>query len=98
MIIKPHGWVVSQDKKVAIVAHYKTLNEVNAPYRRLKLRGLDSDKLYNVEQNSLRSGAELMKAGLICSDASSGQINDQNQHPETFDFDSKIWVITQVEK
>ena len=90
--------VVSHDKKTAIVAHYKTLNEVNAPYRRLKLRGLDNDGLYNVGQNSLRSGMELMKAGLVCSDASSGQINDQNRRPETFDFDSKIWVITQKEK
>lgn len=90
--------VVSHDKKTAIVAHYKTLNEVNAPYRRLKLKGLDNDGLYNVGQNSLRSGMELMKAGLVCSDASSGQINDQNRRPETFDFDSKIWVITQKEK
>ncbi|EMW5636772.1 alpha-galactosidase [Enterococcus faecium] len=90
--------VVSHDKKTAIVAHYKTLNEVNAPYRRLKLKGLDNDGLYNVGQNSLRSGMELMRAGLVCSDASSGQINDQNQRPETFDFDSKIWVITQEEK
>ena len=90
--------VVSHDKKTAIVAHYKTLNEVNAPYRRLKLKGLDNDGLYNVGQNSLRSGMELMRAGLVCSDASSGQINDQNRRPETFDFDSKIWVITQEEK
>ena len=90
--------VVSHDKKTAIVAHYKTLNEVNAPYRRLKLKGLDNDGLYNTGQNSLRSGIELMKAGLVCSDASSGQINDQNRRPETFDFDSKIWVITQEEK
>ena len=90
--------VVSHDKKTAIVAHYKTLNEVNAPYRRLKLKGLDTDGLYNVGQNSLRSGMELMRAGLVCSDASSGQINDQNRRPETFDFDSKIWVITQEEK
>ncbi|HFD1653717.1 TPA: alpha-galactosidase [Enterococcus faecium] len=86
--------IVSHDKKTAIVAHYKTLNEVNAPYRRLKLKGLDNDGLYNVGQNSLRSGMELMRAGLVCSDASSGQINDQNRRPETFDFDSKIWVIT----
>lgn len=90
--------IVSHDKKTAIVAHYKTLNEVNAPYRRLKLKGLDNDGLYNVGQNSLRSGMELMRAGLVCSDASSGQINDQNRRPETFDFDSKIWVITQEEK
>lgn len=90
--------IVSHDKKTAIVAHYKTLNEVNAPYRRLKLKGLDNDGLYNVGQNSLRSGMESMRAGLVCSDASSGQINDQNRRPETFDFDSKIWVITQEEK
>ena len=90
--------VVSHDKKTAIVAHYKTLNEVNAPYRRLKLKGLDNDGFYKIGQNSLRSGIELMRAGLVCSDASSGQINDQNRRPETFDFDSKIWVITQEEK
>lgn len=88
--------VVSKDKKTAIVADYKVLNEVNQPYQRLKLKGLERDFDYCTEQQSF-SGTELMTIGLIASDASSGQINEQNKRPETFDFDSRIWVLTKKE-
>ncbi|MFR0554257.1 alpha-galactosidase [Loigolactobacillus coryniformis subsp. coryniformis] len=88
--------VVSPDKKIAIVAHYKTLNQVNRSYQRLKLKGLNATFEYELD-NSMYTGCELMNAGLIITDASSGQINEQNKRPETYDFDSRIWVLTAKE-
>ncbi len=40
--------VVSSDKSEAIVGFYQSLNKVNASWLRLKLTGLDPDKLYEV--------------------------------------------------
>ncbi|WP_161999075.1 alpha-galactosidase [Enterococcus asini] len=88
--------IVSEDKKTAIVAHYKILNKVNQPYKRLYLQGLHSEFVYQ-NDDQLYSGSELMNAGFIISDASSGQNNEQNIRPETYDFDSRIWVFTQKE-
>lgn len=88
--------VVSPDKQQAIVASYKALNQVNCAYHRLYLQGLNPDFTYHIDQETY-SGDALMKIGLISSDASSGQINQQNQRPETFDFDSKVWVLTASE-
>lgn len=89
--------VVSKDQSTAIVGDYKMLNKVNQPYRRVKLQGLNPDIEYKID-DSTYSGKELMNVGLITSDASSGQINDQNNRAETYDFDSKIWVLTQLEE
>lgn len=88
--------VVSEDQKTAIVAHYKMLNEVNRSYQRLYLQGLHPEFDYQVE-NQKYNGTELMNAGFIITDASSGQINEQNKRPETHDFDSRVWVLTKEE-
>ena len=40
--------VVSQDKTRAIAAYYQRLNKVNGSWERLRLSGLDPDKLYEV--------------------------------------------------
>ncbi|WP_301082267.1 alpha-galactosidase, partial [Faecalibaculum rodentium] len=40
--------VVSEDKKQAIVGYYRVLQEINAPFRRLKLQGLSPDRLYAI--------------------------------------------------
>lgn len=88
--------VVSEDQKTAIVAHYKMLNEVNRSYQRLYLQGLHPEFDYQVE-NQKYNGTELMNAGFVITDASSGQINEQNKRPETHDFDSRVWVLTKEE-
>lgn len=41
--------VVSQDKSEAIVGFYQRLNKVNGSWLRLRLKGLDPDKLYEVK-------------------------------------------------
>ena len=89
--------VVSEDQKTAIVAHYKILNEVNRAYQRMQLKGLHPQFDYQIKQQSY-SGTELMNAGLVITDSSSGQIIEQQDQKETHDFDSRIWVLTQKEK
>ena len=42
--------VVSPDRRTAVVGWYKLLNEVNGPFRRVKLAGLLPECLYRVEQ------------------------------------------------
>lgn len=69
--------VVSQDKKQAIIAYFKVLNDVNCEFRRLKLEGLDESLLYEVEADKEAFGDfygnELMNIGLVTSDASAGE-------------------------
>lgn len=86
--------VVSNDQSTAIVGDYKMLNEVNRSYQRVQLKGLNPNAEYLINDMTY-SGEELMNAGLITTDASSGQINAQNNRKETYDFDSRIWVLTQ---
>lgn len=64
--------------------------------KRLFLQGLSPESVYQ-NDDQLYSGSELMNARFIISDASSGQNNEQNIRPETYDFDSRIWVFTQKE-
>lgn len=64
--------VVSADKKTALVGYYKMLNEVNGPYHRVKLCGLDPDALYRVDGASLHYGDELMRLGLLTTDGAAG--------------------------
>lgn len=85
--------VVSADKKQAIAAHYRFLNECNVHYRRLKLCGLDEGTLYKREDTGLSCyGDELMNAGLVISDASSGE--PQPGEERAYDFYSKVIVLT----
>ena len=77
--------------------NYKVLNEVNRAFQRMQLKGLNSQFDYQIKQQSY-SGTELMNAGLVITDSSSGRIIDQNDQTETHDFDSRIWVLTQGER
>ena len=47
--------VVSEDEKEAIVAYFKVLNDVNCPFRRTKLYGLNENLLYSVKEISSSS-------------------------------------------
>ena len=84
--------VVSEDKKDAIMGYYKILNDVNCPYRRLCLHGLDEKMEYTIEVvDGVYSGRELMKAGMITSDPSAGQVLDGGE--TCTDFWSKIYLL-----
>lgn len=59
--------VVASDASEALVTHVTVLAEPNAPYRYLKLRGLDAKKAYRVrggDTDTVIAGSVLMQAGL----------------------------------
>mgnify|MGYP001121337852 FL=1 len=86
------AWMaVSPDRRTALVGWYKTLNEVNGPFRRLRLRGLDPALCYTVDGTSAHYGDELMEVGLVTTDSSAGECRD-GQRPSR-DFDSHIFVL-----
>ncbi|MDQ0089589.1 alpha-galactosidase [Paenibacillus anaericanus] len=60
------AWMfVSEDRKEAFAAYFKVLAEPNAPLSRLRLKGLDPDKSYCLQQNGeVYRGDELMYFGL----------------------------------
>lgn len=83
--------VVSQDRRTALVGWYRVLNEVNGPYRRVKLRGLDPALDYAVDGGARRGGDELMRLGLLTTDSAAGE--RQPDEPAACDFDSHIFVL-----
>lgn len=60
------AWMfVSKDKKEALLTYVQVLGRPNYPSRVIKLKGLDEDKKYLVEELSLRlTGRTLMNAGI----------------------------------
>ena len=86
------AWMaVSSDRRTALVGWYKLLNEVNGPYRRVKLRGLDPALRYTVDGGAVRGGDELMRVGLLTTDSAAGEC--QPDQPASCDFDSHIFVL-----
>ena len=83
--------VVSPDKCTAIVGYYKFLNEVNGPYRRVRLKGLDPALDYVVDGKESHYGDELMHIGLITTDGSAGECQPDDR--KSCDFDSRIFVL-----
>jgi len=86
--------VVSEDRSQAIVGWYRILNGVNQPYGRMQLKGLDPNVCYEISGRSgVYFGSELMNAGLVTTDASSGQVSPELMRPGC-DFDSRLFVLT----
>ena len=88
--------VVSADKKISIIGYYKILNDVCAPFRRLKLQGLDENFNYEINIDSKNnfgnfSGNELMNIGLITTDHSSSEKAQHEEH--CTDFWSRIYIL-----
>lgn len=79
--------VVSSHRNLAIVGYYRILQEVNVGYRRIKLTGLDADKLYTIDEKDYY-GDELMNLGLLISDESCGE-----NHGHNGDFQSRLYII-----
>ena len=84
--------VVNEEKTTALVGYYRVLNGVNQPYSRIKLQGLDPNKLYdNILAKTEHYGDELMNLGLITTDVTAGQVPG-NAIPCT-DFESRIYIL-----
>ena len=80
--------VVSQDKKQAIVGFYQKLNKVNASWLRLKLQGLDKERLYDVQCEDAvyqAYGDELMYVGI--------PVDRERLNEKGGDFASLIYVL-----
>ena len=84
--------VVSQDQNTALLGTFKVLNQVNRSHQRLQLKGLAADKVYRLE-GCAYTGAELMRVGLVTTDASSGQLLEDSEQKSSYDFDSKLWLF-----
>ena len=84
--------VVSQDQNTALLGTFKVLNQVNRSHQRLLLKGLALDKVYRLEGRAY-TGAELMRVGLVTTDASSGQLLEDSEQKPSYDFDSKLWLF-----
>ena len=83
---------VSEDQKTALVGWYRVLNCVNGTYTRVRLEGLNPSYCYrNVYSGTCHFGDELMRAGLITSDETAGQV-PAGVKPYT-DFESRIYVL-----
>lgn len=86
--------VVNKDKSQAIVGYYRTLQEVNQGFRRLKLEGLDPLGKYHVSLHDYEVyGDELMYAGLIISDASSSESTAASNEG---DFISRLYILNKI--
>lgn len=89
--------VVSQDKKQAIVVYFKILNDVNCEFRRLYLKGLSEKLCYHVVEDEAEKGdfygSELMNVGMVISDASAGQLTDDDHMEPCTDFWSKMVIL-----
>ncbi len=86
--------VVSKDKKEAIVAYFKVLNEVNVGFDRTYLKGLNPDVLYEIEgmDNSFY-GDELMNAGLVTTDPEVD--HEGGTDGNVGDFQSRLYILKQ---
>lgn len=84
--------VISKDQKTVIVGYYKLLNEVNGPFKRLYLKGLEPEKCYQrMDNEQSYYGDELMNIGLVISDISCGQAIDGRE--TSHDFDSRLIIF-----
>lgn len=83
--------VVSEDQKTALVGWYKLLNEVNGPYHRVRLQGLDPSLRYTVDGGPSYHGDALMHIGLCTTDSAAGEC--QPNERASCDFDSRIYVL-----
>ena len=84
--------VVNDDRTEAIVGWYRVLNGINLPYTRLHLKGLAEDVPYTINgEPAIHYGSELMHAGLITTDASSGQAEGDEKMCQ--DFESRLYIL-----
>lgn len=84
--------VVSEDKREAIAAYYKVLNDTNKGYKRFRLKGLDINKKYiiNDNENEVYYGDELMNVGIV--------IDEENFCAKGMDFSSMIYYLREYSK
>ncbi|KAB8128260.1 alpha-galactosidase [Gracilibacillus oryzae] len=85
--------VVSQDKTEALVGYYKVLARPNEAYQRIKLTGLDPNRLYQVNGTTTHYGDELMNIGIILAGNYINRASEYwgREHPG--DYQAKLFVL-----
>ncbi|MBY0182516.1 alpha-galactosidase [Bacillus subtilis] len=90
--------IVSEDQREAIVGYYKILAKPNDKYYRIKLKGLNPEKLYHIkERGSNHYGDELMNIGIILAEDYTDRAYEYWQRELPGDFSSEIFVLKEVE-
>lgn len=91
--------VVSEDKKQAVAAYFKILNDVNCEFRRIRLQGLEGDFCYRMIEDGTDKGSfygdELMNIGMVTTDGSAGEAAPEKA---CTDFWSRIVVLNVEEE
>ena len=86
--------VVSKDQTEAIIGYYQVLAMPNQPYERLKLQGLDPEKIYEVKpMQQKRYGDDLMSIGLIFADDKTKESANEWKFKRFGDFTSNVFYL-----
>lgn len=89
--------VVSEDKKEAMVGYYKVLAKPNDKYFRVKLTGLDPEKLYTIEgKDTTHFGDELMNVGVILAEDYTDRASEYWSREKLGDFSSKLFLLKEA--
>ncbi|MFB3161936.1 alpha-galactosidase [Neobacillus sp. 179-J 1A1 HS] len=89
--------VVSEDKKEAMVGYYKVLAKPNDKYYRIKLKGLDPDKLYKIEgKETTHYGDELMNIGILLAEDYTDRAGEYWSREKLGDFSSELFLLKEV--
>lgn len=94
------SWMVAaKDKKDVLVMYFRILAEPNDHYRRLKLKGLASDKCYKIQgKETIYYGDELMNIGIILSEDFTNRAKEFWQKEKLGDFASALFILEAVEE
>lgn len=83
--------VISEDKRTILAAYYRMRQPSNAPYKRLRLKGLEEGARYRIEgREGSYFGDQLMHTGMVISDYASGIRPDTTRQG---DYQSRIFKI-----
>ncbi len=86
--------VVSEDKKTVLAAYYRMRQPSNAPYKRLRLKGLEEGARYCIEgREGSWFGDELMYTGMVISDYACGIRPDTTRQG---DYQSRIFILKKL--
>ena len=93
------AWMaVSPCRTEAIACLYSMLAKPNDYYRRLKLKGLDPEKLYTLEPfGTEHYGDELMNIGIILAEDFTDRAREYWQREKQGDFSSRLFTLKEAE-
>ncbi|SFL53801.1 alpha-galactosidase [Gracilibacillus orientalis] len=85
--------VVNEEKSEAIVGYYKVLAKPNEAYNRIKLTGLDPEKLYEINGENSYYGSELMNVGIVLAGNFIDRADEYwgQEHPG--DYQSRLFIL-----